>query len=306
MNLSIVDWQIYAWPRWGLLLLALGFVLLVTVLVLRSLAAWQLRRLKVEIGIEVRNLGNARSAYELTLQDSTDLRFAFVAPDGTPLAEREYQEHIEGPAPATRPAKRAKIGRSLGGAVGDVGGRGLSIVSSLANVFYALATILPASVSNVFSAGGSTMVDATFKADKMVQVQQETGRLQGAATGTTYYRDPWLDPNTPHPGEAPSTVTATISRIWAETPLVAPGEALAVALVLSPLRAIPGGRRAITVISRVAGLPGAEPVASEGGIEMADKSWLRRVGPGLGVVLIATSVLALACWLIFVYVPVSR
>ncbi len=306
MNLSILDWGIYAWPRWGLLLFALGFVLLVTVLVLRWLAAWQLRRLKVEMGIEVRNLGNARSAYELTLQDATNLMFAFVAPDGTPLAEREYQEQIEGPAPAARPAKRAQPGRSLGSAVGDVGGRGLSIASSLANVFYAIATILPASVSGMFSAGGSTMVNATYKAGKVVQVQQETGRLQGAATGTTYYRDPWLDPNTPHPGEAPTTVTNTISHIWAETPIVAPGEALGVGLVLSPLRAIPGGRRAITVISRVAGLPGAEPVTTEGSIEMADKSWLRRVGPRLGVVLVAASILVLATWLVFVYVPVSR
>ena len=208
---------------------------------------------------------------------------------------------------ARRPQSAPSPGRSLGGTFGDVGGRGLSVASSLANVFYALASILPDSVSGLFSSGGSSMVDATWKAGKVVQVQQEAGRLQDSATGTAYYRDPWLDPNTPRPGEvAPPPGTVTISRIWAATPIVAPGGALAFDLVLSPLRAFAGNRRAFTVISRVAGLPDAPPVSAEGSIEMADKSWLRRNGPGIGVVLVASGVLILVCWLILSLVPVSR
>ena len=101
--------------RWGLLLLSWLLIGLVTVLLLRWLAAWRLRRLRVQMGIEIRNLGNARSTYELTIQDPTDLKFAFAAPDGTRLNEMEYEEQIEKPVPASQAGKSSHPGRSLPG-----------------------------------------------------------------------------------------------------------------------------------------------------------------------------------------------
>ena len=93
-------------------------------------------------------------------------------------------------------------------------------------------------------------------------------------------------------------MTVAVRRTWAETSVVAPGEALVIDLILSPLRAFAGGRHTFTVVSRMKDLPGTEPVVAEGSLEMAGKSWLRRLGPSLVVLLAAATLLALAWWFI--------
>lgn len=275
-----------SWPGQAWLWFIFFAVVIVAGIAMAVVARWQRKSLRRKFGLEINNLGNVRSRYEL-LADAPHgaLKFQFTL-HGDRLPQRQVPETIavagdaaaDKTAPSDSPMTFGKIRGAAGWATGVAG--------AVANVFNTVGSLLPRSVgapllrvASQLRRGGSTVRRAE-------RLPGQVTRLKPSASSSRATAERQASP-----------VSHTVLRTWARTSFVEPGETLTVDLLISPVRARPGQPYPFTVLSRSVEQEGAPPVIEEGNIQIEEASWVRRYGPFVAILATAIAILALTFWL---------
>ena len=288
------------WVFVGLILIAILVTFIVGIGLARSAALAQEKRLFRSVRVELTNQGNARSRYELRADDPISaLSFDFSL-NGTPLEQRQTVESVagsgsEGARPAvtkTVPA-RSSAGRAApakgGGALG--GARALmGIASFFGEILTSVGAFLPAGLGNSLTTLGYRMRGSEYTVSRLESTAKQakdasTGGGYGSGTSSTPTIGSQRGGALSQPGQAtasavaPTAVMPGMARIWAQTPVVDPGQTLAVTLTLRPLKSKQTQQYFFRVISQAVDADGVAPVIDQGNVQIKGLSALRRLLP---------------------------
>jgi hypothetical protein len=272
-----------------------GYIVIEVVVVIAAAAAvaWiartQANSRRKKLRLEVTNLGNVRSRYELEAEDPAgDLEFEFAL-DGDPLPRREVSGG--GPRPdsgapqvsaaaAHRPASPAGPG-AVQQKVGKATGLGGSIAQTLGTV----GAFLPASLRAPLDRMSGRIRGGQVKVQRAQQVSGRVTTAKSAVTSRTVGR------------RQVSPQVETVQYGGPETPFVRPGESLALELVVRAAR--PGRVRhyPFSVSSRSVEQDGAPWVQEEGSVHIRAATGLRRFLPYVIVLAVTAVLLVLVVWL---------
>lgn len=237
-----------------------------------TLLRLQRERNRISYSLEISNLGNVRSRYELQAEEpSGDLSFEFAL-DGDSLHQRQVASG-EKVAPVDSQA-------SLEG-VKQAADKGRGVSRTLANWAASAASFLPRSIREpVLRTSGQVR-----------RGEQKVSQVEGASRRRVTQAEA-LVPSSQEAGPAAPASPAAV-RAWAQTPFVEPGETLTVDLRIDPARPYHTQHYPFTVLSRSVEQEDAPLVVEETGVQIVRPSWLRRYYPFLIVlaVMAVTSIL---------------
>ncbi len=287
---------------------ALGAVILFLVI------RWQWVRYQRVCRVTVRNLGNVPSRYRLRAEDSEGLlRFQFVV-EGANLRQRQVarvetggEEHREPAAGsigapdrvvATREsaASRQPIAEDLE-RVQEKSRWALNVGRTLADTLGAVGALLPPSLGAPFKRVATQMRQQQAAVSRLERVPRQTvERVRRVPRKISQIEAPNSPPSSmstaPTQAESGDHVANAPARavvdVWAETPVVAPGDELALDLLINPVERPAQERRCtFAVISQTMVHDDAPSVVAEGEIRLRAVSWFRHVLPFLGLGLLA-------------------
>lgn len=268
----------------------LGFTL-VAVLVVAAIAmaivAWlQKKSLRKRLRLELRNLGNVPSRYELQAKDPDGaLRFQLTL-NGDGLEQRQVFEagqvtpeaKTEQPPPSSSTVNMEGVRQTAGGA--------MRISGAIADLLNSVGMMLPPSVrapllraSSQLRRGRSTVRRTEQFPDRMAR------RMRVASTSKAKAR----------PEAKP--VSPKVVSTWVQTPFVEPGETLAVDLFIRPVKSRQDEFYPFKVLSRSVEQEEAPLVIEEGSVQIAGASRFRRYSPYLLILVIAVVILFFAFFL---------
>ena len=257
-----------------------------------------------KVQVELSNLGNVATRYELKAYESTGLvQFQFAA-NGAPLVARQM-------AGAVMPATAAAIPQSArpepqrapapgGQAMKQAAGAGNAVAELLMTIGYLLPGGLGSPLINI----ASQMRYGQYAAQRVSNLPRQiknmapgTGGDNSTYVGGSNYMPP---SSTPVAAGAPTqgAVAAAPVDAWTPTPIVPPGQSLMLDLQVIP--ADPGHAQhcSFTVQSRATEDSGSTPIAAEGDIQITGISTMQRVLPWF--VFAGISVLGIACSLFLI------
>jgi VWFA-related protein len=310
------------------LILAIIAILLIFVL-FRSIVAWQKRRLRKRYQLEISNLGNTPSYYELTAKaPGGGLNFQFRL-NGAQLPQQEIDEAIEAgpvleavePAAAVLPAggtertKTDRLNPAAGLASAKQGADNVVGTSSaLADIFTTLGYLLPGSLGAPFRniatqiLRGQSVVTQTTRAPTMAarraqQLQQQVGRVvpagaapaRGATAQTGSYRPAAAAPMATASRPAAIVVQNPV-QTWAQTPLVEPGDRVTVDLMVAPLKPYQSQAYNFSVTSKPIESEQAPLLTEQGQVQIKGISWFGRLIPILITAAALIAILLLASY----------
>jgi hypothetical protein len=284
--------------------------LVVGIGVARSTAAAQEKRLYRTIRAEIINQGNARSRYELRADDPINaLTFEFSL-NGSSLAQRQAIEAAPagsgGPAPVIAPvpamatasastSSSSTSAKKSGGGV-MAGAKGLlGIGTFIGRILGGIAQFMPPGIANSLTTFAYQLRGGEYAVSR---VESQTKSVKEFSTGGGYGTGKGSTPTIASPrGEAPApaaagttqtaaTATAApvatgpgLSRIWSQTPMVEPGQTLAVTLTLRPVKSRQTQQYFFRVISQAVDAEGVAPIIEQGNVQLKGLSILRRLLP---------------------------
>jgi len=312
---------IVRWAFAGLIVIAIVIVLVVGLGLARSTGAAQEKRLYRTIRAELVNQGNARSRYELRADDPINaLNFEFSL-NGSPLAQRQAVEGSSvavSAAPTPGPLVKqvpvtatsgASASKKAGGAMAGVKGV-LGIGTFLGGILGGIAPYMPAGVANSMTSLAMRLRGGEYA---MSRVESNTKTVKELSTGGGYGTGKGSTPTIESPrGDAPAsaqtqvvqgqtvaTPTASgpvvpgLTRVWAQTPVVEPGQTLAVTLTLRPVKPRQTQQYFFRVVSQAIDAEGVAPIIEQGNLQIQGLSIMRRFLPFLVVMGMLVIVLGL-------------
>ncbi len=272
----------------------------VAVIAFTTVLKWQRKRLRTICRLEIQNLGNVRSRYQLLAEEPAGaLRFQFTL-DGVNLHQRQVTqatERVEEPERGREEATRAKRVDQLapsGSLTGleraqQTAGQAKGISAAAASALGTVGALLPRSVGTPLRNWASQLrrqqaaVSRVEHAPRQVlsRILKSPGRTSRVRSLVSPARVTTLPPQTT--GECQATpVTRTIVDAWAQTPFVEPGETLTVDLLIDPIeRPRKTQHYPIVVTSRSIEQADAPLVVEEGSVQIEGVSWFRHLLPFL-------------------------
>lgn len=275
-----------------LLVIVIGVVMLMAMLA----AAWlRQRHLQRKVRLEIVNQGNVRSRYQLRAADpASDLSFGFSL-GGDPLPEQAvFDEDLEGEvaedtpvvssAPETLSVPPSAPGAERG--VQQSADQATRRASSLAGTLTALGTTLPRPLGAPLMRAASQLQRGQIRVSRAQQVPRRVAsfrpksaapavRQAGAVAG---------------PAESAQPVGSThrsVARVWAETPSLAPGEALILDLLIRSASTSKDQQYTFQVVSRSVEGKDVPWVVTESSVQIRGGFWARRFLPQIIIVALA-------------------
>jgi VWFA-related protein len=309
------------------------FIGLIVALVLwtRSLRVQRAVQVK-SCDVELMNLGNSRSRYELRAEDpSGHLKFQFALHDASLVQRADLAATAA--APAGGAAQPAGAGQPRGSARDKVyagvrqGQRAVGVMENITSWLMNVAYLLPGRGGQQLRSQVSQSRSVQYDAHEALEKPGRIERVVKSATPTVPGGGPHSAPanqparagtasgnghaaaaTLPAPGgtltagAGQSTVLASAGAQrpgWSVTPYVEPGQSLVVQLLVSPTRAPRSQHYAFRVLSRTAEAEGGEPLVEHGTVALRGLPILRRAWTLLLLVLSA-ALLALLVWYLLV------
>jgi hypothetical protein len=271
-------------------------ILFVTAVALVSLALQRRDWLRKELLLEINNQGNVESRYELRAEDPNGaLEFRFSA-GGKRLLGSEASQVVT-TAEADRPSSPPASGAAAGAR--QTADRAIGLSGTIANALSSLSMLLP-------GASGSQVGRMATRARS---TQMKAGRVQrlpdqAAATARSVTPSSKASVSQQRSGAVGGVASAQQSSSarrevypWVETPYVAPGETLGVALAIRFTVFGQSQQCPFRIVSRSAEMQEAVPVVEESSVQMAGGFWALRYLPYLVILAVAAALLLLTFWL---------
>jgi len=257
-------------------------VALVASVAMVLVARWQRKSLQRKLCLEISNQGNVPSRYELRADDPYGaLKFQFAL-RGDRLPQQQVAEtasvsedpKIDKTVPSGLPASAGRVRQTAG------------LANVIAGALSTVGLLLPRSVGAPLlqAAGQLRRGQSTVK-----RAEQLPGRMGRLTSSVSSSHSP--------PKRRASSLPHTVLCTWVRTPLVEPGETLAVDLLIRPVRSRPDQFYPFTVFSRSAEQEKAPLAIKEGDVQIAGASWARRYSPFLIILATAVVVLTFVFWL---------
>lgn len=232
--------------------------------------------------IELRNLGNIRSRYELRAEDPANLLKFQLLLNGASLSPVTA---VTSPMPSSA-ASPAPAAGGIKQSAGNVAKSG----SAIADLLMTIGSILPSSLGGRLMTTGSNMRQAQYTAHR---VQSAGGQLRDSTAAVSGSAAPARPAAMSAP--SPSITTSTVPGVW-QTPPVEPGEALTLNLLIDPGRPTQTMNYTFRVSSQAIDDANAAPVIESGSLEVKGISLFRLYLPFFvlaGVTILVIVVVAL-------------
>lgn len=234
------------------------------------IAKVQGRRRQKIYRLEISNLGNVHSRYELRAEDPAGaLRFQFTL-KGARLPQRSVPQvtAVTTKVPASSPTGPTR-GRGR-----EATGQALRTGSAIADVVSSVGAILPRSVGAPVQRVAHPMYQAQRTARHAARLPTQVGRAMPASSATrpqttTVGRRTPTEPPPPH----------WVEESWAQTPFVASGETLRLDLRIAPLNPYQTQHYSFRVISRALEQENAPLMVEKGSVQVVGVSWFHRLLP---------------------------
>jgi hypothetical protein len=290
-----------AWSGWPWVVTIA--VIAVAVVIWSLLARRQRQHSRRMCRLELANLGNVRSRYELRAEDPAHaLQFSFVL-GGARLYGRSVTPAAapstgSGQAPST--GRRGELVEPSGQAAasslekaGRVQGWAMRSGSVVASALSTLSTLLPRSASGPLRQVASQIRRGGGSVRRAEHLTSQAGRLRPKARPGTpplrqasldYARDRQGRPTRPPTGaeEAPAaTRSDAAAQTWVQTPFVEAGGTLAIDLLISPTNPFQTAYYPFTVTSRSLEAPDASLIVEEASVHIVGITLFQRFGPFL-------------------------
>jgi hypothetical protein len=261
------------------------------------------RNREYKVRVELSNLGNVPTRYELKAYESTGLvNFQFAA-NGAPLVARQIAGAVmPAAAPAIPQPARPEPQRAPapgGQAMKQAAGAGNAVAELLMTVGY----LLPGGLGSPLIQLASQMRYGQYAAQRVSNLPRQiknmapgTGGDNSTYVGGSNYMPP---SSTPAAGAVSvGAAAATPIDAWTPTPIVQPGQSLMLDLQVIPANPGHAQHCSFTVQSRATEDSGSMPIAADGDIQITGVSTLQRVLPWL--VFAGISILGITCSLFLI------
>ena len=266
----------------------------VAIMILAGLAVVLVARLQQKGGsrtiqVELRNLGNVQSRYDLkAAEPEGTLKFQFTLDgDELPLSSDDWIGAVGEPSKTTPSASTSPAGAGGGGS--GMGEQAMESGGIVASMLSTLGMLLPRSVGAPLTRAASQMQRGRVAASRVGQLKSQSARLKSRKQATTAA-----------PAVAqPHSEEERLELPWTQTPSVEPGGVLMVDLQIRPARSSLRGAAQVhpfTVLSRPAELQDAGQVpvvTTETTVQFAGTSWFVRLLPYFVILAITFCLLAL-------------
>lgn len=251
------------------------------------------------VGVELTNNGNTSMRYELRADDpNTALGYEFSL-NGSPLSQRQVIEALPSsqasagaavatgtPVPATAAAtSTAAAPKGKGGNPVGSARSALRVGSTIGGVLSSIGYYLPGSLGSTISGLGYNLSGGEHAVSRVEREVSTVKHVGGEVTSLG--GKPAQSPVASSTPSTTSTVTQAktaapamgITRLWAQTPPIDPGQTLPVSLTMRPLKGQGGQQYFFRVISQAIDAEDSTPVIEQGNITIKGISFLRRLLP---------------------------
>ncbi len=273
-------WQLWAW------IVVLAVLAGVTLLLVLAIVTWQKRMGQVRYRLELHNAGNVASRYGLQVEaPEGGLEFRFML-HGEALIGGAVTGGEDAGTPETRRESASRGGRKTKR-------RGLlNLASTVSGLLISLGNLLPYDVGVHLIRIGSKMRRGQGTAERMGRVSGQMSRQVGEVGGTHGAAGGRERASPSEPAPPPTSS-------WLKTPSVAPGETLALELLVSPENPYRAQRRTCVLRSRPLGQDAVEhgetaPHAVRHEVELSGLTPFQAYGPFLLLLMGVIVVLVLA------------
>ena len=291
------SWGWRGWV-WAVVVAAL---IVATVMVFLALLRRQRQRCQRTCRLEISNLGNVRSRYELRAQDLSGVLLFTFALDGTSLQEAGGGEVVTTqparptappaakPAPAT-PKAGLKKTKSWAMGAGNI----------VAEVLNSVGMLLPRSAGAPLMRTAASIRRGERSVRRVERLPKQAARLQarGKGLGTSQRVGESASQRIGELGGEERGAPTAAGDGWVQTPFVEPGETLAIDLLVDPANPYQTQDYSFKVISRSLEQPEPPLIVEESNIQIVGLTPFQRYSPFLIVLLVAVMLLSIASWLI--------
>jgi hypothetical protein len=200
--------------------------------------------------LEISNLGNVKSRYDLRAQDPAGaLKFRFTL-DGIALPQRQVVSAMEtagqvSPIPASVAAASSDDDSDAEPATQSISaGNVSSFAGGIADLLYAFGYLLPRSVGEPLLQLGSRLRQGQYTAYRAQQARDQAAYVATSVPGRKAQRAaPISTVTSPAPPAAVPAATQAVSstapmHVWVQSPFVEPGETCTVDLHIEPVRVL--------------------------------------------------------------------
>ena len=259
----------------------------------------QRRRRQVALPLEIHNLGNVRSRFELRADEPEGgLRFGWLL-DGEELVQRQVTASLgrsvqadprpeaEPPPPARPLRERVQAGRAISGVS--------SFTGTIADLLSAVSSMLPSSVGAPLRRASSQLRRGRAKASRLTQTSSRASRaLSGARRSRTRATGRPKTKGQNRQSQAPPVLYA-----WSQTPFVEPREVLTVDLRVDPVRPYRTQQYAFKVISKSIELEDTPLISEDRSLQTVRVPWFRRFLPYALLYLFVIAASFAVYWLVY-------
>lgn len=295
----------WGWRGW-VWAVVVAVLIVATAMVLLALLRRQRQRCQRTCRLEISNLGNVRSRYELRAQDPSGiLRFTFALGGVTLQGAGGGEAVTTQPARAAAPpaAKPAPAGSKAGlKKAKQAKGWAIGAGNVVAEVLNSVGLLLPRSAGAPLMRMAASIRRGERSVRRVERLPKQAARLRlpgkGRGTGGEERggRDEGQEAGRVG-GEERGAPTAAGDG-WVQTPFVEPGETLAVDLLVDPANPYQTQDCPFKVISRSLEQPEPPLIVEESNIQIVGLTPFQRYSPFLIVLLVAVMLLSIASWLI--------
>lgn len=296
-NLQLAILNTWLWVISIIVIIALAVVIW-WLLVRRQ--RWLVQR---ECRLEIANLGNVRSRYELQANDPADaLRFTFVlggsvleAPSNK-LSEKPLDKETRKRQDEKKPS--IEIGASLKKAKGAKNWM-VGAGNTVANMLGTLGMMLPSSIGGPLRQAAGQIRRGRASVSRAERVSGQVSRLKQKGTKARPPKAAEKAPPeaTPTPAR-PGSTEPSPDLGWVRTPFVEPGETMSLKLLIDPRDISKTQSYTFTVNSHSLEQPGRQTIIEESEIEIEGLTSFQRYGPFLVVLTAAMTLLFIVSLLI--------
>lgn len=271
-----------------LLALAASFLAVLTLAFFFMYLRQEQRRRRTQLyAAEVHNIGNARTAYDLRLEESSQLLGFEIYYQNELLLEKQTLAPVDPtPTPKTTPGAKPNVL----GAAREVGGFGSSLIGLLPQ---ALAKPLQSALQ-----GLSKGVMAATRADRVVKSGQKLSKSAGKIVPAGDKKGA----DSSATGVVAPTVEMKVVDRWYETPLIAPGDTLEVTIMVDWTNGQPSQRYPFRLLSQASQRPETPQLSTNGVVALPREPWWVQALPVLSAV---SGTVAAALFVLMIAVTVT-
>jgi hypothetical protein len=256
------------------------------------------RTQEYKVRLELANLGNVATRYELKAQESSGtVHFRFAA-NGSPLVARQMASTLVVAAamPVAQAVRPEPARPPSGGGLAQTAKNASGASNAVADLLMTVGYILPRSIGMPLINIASQMRYSQYAAQRVSNIPRQIKNMApgGQPANSTYVGGSGVMPPSSAPVAAAAGQTAAVVvDAWTSTPIVQPGGSLMLDLLLVPADPTHAQHCSFTVLSRATEDVYAQPLASEGDVQITGVSALQRVVPWL--VFGGITILGIAC-----------